>query len=293
MLTDIGVKDSAVERLLDAVGYAVLPPVKGDVLAHYLDETALTMSRVGPQKPNYNSGFDVGNELRDQTFDRLCNDFVPELYKHLEEVEIVFGAVFIKRRFSGTDGRLRVHCDPSLLPDESRQRHLNCWIPLVDVDETNGMLWVVPGSHRAVAPVHAFSIPSPFGEITKTVMAHGHPVPLRRGDVLLFDNRLLHYSLENRSAADRPAIILSMVPRASKLVSFYRSGRPDWLVEVYTRPRGRTHLAAFQHTIERPTDGTFLGYLDFQPEHLTAGEFMARVTSKQFKAPYSFRIIPR
>ncbi|WP_024806325.1 phytanoyl-CoA dioxygenase family protein [Nocardia sp. BMG51109] len=82
--------------------------------------------------------------------------------------------------------------------DEADSRILTCWIPLVPVDAESGCLAVVPGSHRhGVLP----KITDEYG-ITRLrePLAHtGEPVPLRPGDALLFDDLVLHRSLDNVS----------------------------------------------------------------------------------------------
>lgn len=79
-------------------------------------------------------------------------------------------------------------------------RILTCWIPLVPVDVDSGCLAVVPGSHRqGVLP----KITDEFGitklrdapELTTAAM----PVPLQPGDALVFNDLVLHRSLDNIS----------------------------------------------------------------------------------------------
>ena len=87
------------------------------------------------------------------------------------------------------------------------------WIPLVDVDEHNGCLQVLPGSHRQgrVAARHAES-----GQWTpaEEVERYGQPrsVPMKSGDVLIFSHLTLHASGENSTDLVRWSIDLRYSP---------------------------------------------------------------------------------
>ncbi len=72
---------------------------------------------------------------------------------------------------------------------------LTVWIALSDTDERNGCLWVLPGSHRAGLQAHQ----SVQGLRGAAVDEEGVPVPMRKGDALLFGGLLMHRSLPNRT----------------------------------------------------------------------------------------------
>lgn len=83
------------------------------------------------------------------------------------------------------------------------------WIPLQDVDESNGCLMVAPGSQRlGVAPVRvaldALGIRTPA--LADPTLPDGFPhlsLPMRLGEVLVFSAVLLHRSQDNRSGVAR------------------------------------------------------------------------------------------
>jgi hypothetical protein len=81
---------------------------------------------------------------------------------------------------------------------------VTAWIPLVDVDEANGCLWVIPGSHRwgllAGERGDDYNI-----RTLEDVERRGHPqpVPMRRGDVLFFSNLIFHASKVNATRGVR------------------------------------------------------------------------------------------
>jgi len=84
-------------------------------------------------------------------------------------------------------------------------RSVATWLPLDDVDETNGCLWYLPGSHRGEVLRHRHLGGNPdvhvleIDEAADTDAARS--VPLRAGGLVLHHPRSLHYAGTN--ATDR------------------------------------------------------------------------------------------
>ena len=85
--------------------------------------------------------------------------------------------------------------------DAASHRIITAWLPLVNTDETNGCMRVIPGSHQwgyqqaemdeehhAYRPLEG---PSLRGDVVEC--------PMRVGDVLIFNNLLMHCSGANTS----------------------------------------------------------------------------------------------
>lgn len=89
---------------------------------------------------------------------------------------------------------------------------VTCFVYLDDADETNGCLEVVPRSHLDRSTC-AFKDSSHF-EVDPDSFDHDliRPVPLRAGDMIVFDPYLLHFSDVNRSAAPRRTIVYTYNP---------------------------------------------------------------------------------
>lgn len=96
------------------------------------------------------------------------------------------------------------------------QQYLTFWIPLVDVDETNGCPWIVPGLHRDGTLAHW---ETPIGlkclEESETAVC----VPARRGDIILFSSLSPHRTGPNlRDGTIRKAYILQYAPDGAHTV---------------------------------------------------------------------------
>jgi ectoine hydroxylase-related dioxygenase (phytanoyl-CoA dioxygenase family) len=93
-------------------------------------------------------------------------------------------------------------------PDTADMTILTVWVPLVDTDETNGCMQIVPGSHTwgyvdaEMDPDHKAY--RPLQDPTE----RGDPISceMKVGDVLIFRNLTLHRSLPNTSDHTRWSI---------------------------------------------------------------------------------------
>lgn len=94
-----------------------------------------------------------------------------------------------------------------------RLRIVTAWVPLVDVDERNGCLWVIPGSHRWGLQDGARDEAGNMRS-ARDVIERGTPEPLvmRRGDLAVFSNLTYHSSQLNRTRTVRWNVDLRYLP---------------------------------------------------------------------------------
>ena len=88
------------------------------------------------------------------------------------------------------------------------------WMPLVDTDERNGCLWIVPGSHQAGLLEHG---PAGVNPVLReaTTEREAVPLPLEAGHAVAFTGLTLHGSGPNHTEAARPALFVRYCdPRA-------------------------------------------------------------------------------
>lgn len=107
--------------------------------------------------------------------------------------------------------------------DERVTRAVFLWCPLVDVDESNGALSVVPGSHRWSEAVRPSRTTEASDGLQAGLEALSQMVPMRAGQALAFDPATFHGSGPNLTDAQRPALTLAFVEEGSQLVHFHES----------------------------------------------------------------------
>ena len=126
------------------------------------------------------------------------------------------GGCFIKLPLSGL---VSLHQDWTITDGA---RALNVWCPLVDVDDRNGGLRVVEGSHRLFPNISAPAIPPYFHAYSDTLRKRSRLLELTAGEAVIFDSTLLHWSKANSSRHMRPVAAFNCVPFGAAQL-FYRA----------------------------------------------------------------------
>ncbi|MFM7063516.1 MAG: phytanoyl-CoA dioxygenase family protein [Actinomycetes bacterium] len=227
------VLDEAHGAELGEFGYTVLPALSPEELRE-VQQLASTLG-TAPDDPKraLNWTFHSHDAAHKQRVDAALHRTVwPMVETHFADYT-PFLSTFITK-WPGPDGGFAPHQDPTLV-DERDWVGVTAWIPLLDVNETNGMLWFVPGSHRMPGGFRVADVDqSPFVECETAVLTeHGVGVPLAAGEVLVFDNRVIHFSLPNISST--PRVVASFGLRPSGAPSTL-ARLVDHTVEVYPLP---------------------------------------------------------
>jgi hypothetical protein len=188
----------------------------------------------------------IQNTLK-EVFDRLLVDY-----------KITVNSFIVK--LPGPKSSFALHQDSTGL-DEYRYSPLSLWIPLQKTDITNGTLCVVPKSHKLFYPYRGITIPAPYAEYEVVLRKYLVPLSFEAGDILMFDNRMVHYSHTNTTAQPRIVALSGAFHKNAGIETcFMDKNNPAREVEVYSQPddyvlSNRSFLDG-QH--ERPTTGKLL-----------------------------------
>lgn len=128
-------------------------------------------------------------------------------------------------------------------PDADESDILTVWFPLMDADEENGCLQVVPGSHRSDLMTHCpgMKSSSPSGlQIPESEFEVGkaQAVPLKKGDVLFMTKFTVHSSLPNNSDRIRWSFDLRYNPIGQ---STGRTNFPGFVARSRSNPDSELH----------------------------------------------------
>ena len=126
-------------------------------------------------------------------------------------------------------------------PDQSvvlseRSQILTVWIPMVDVDEKNGCLQIIPGSHkRGLRPAQRDKNGRQVPIEDVETWADVKNIKMKVGDVCVFGNLTFHRSLANISDGIRWSIDLRYSPTGSPLEWLHRKW-PGFIARSQRRP---------------------------------------------------------
>jgi hypothetical protein len=271
--------DPARQEELYRNGYTAVRLLSADEAASLLAQ--LTATRLdgdfenrngGPNSSYHASVLDPDLHYKRQVNDIVRDAFGPPLAKILDGYRVATSGFLAKPAGGGAVGLHRDWTMTASVDDIC----LNIWCPLVDVDDTNGTLRLLAGSHRLVPNIEAPYVPFCFQPYAVELLQRATPVPLKAGEALIFDTSILHGSRVNMSERLRPVAVSLWVPQDATLV-FHRLDRTS----------GGTRLEQFdmeedgyvEHTAQDFFGGTIrrrsLGFVNIQNRAVSLAEFEA------------------
>lgn len=154
---------------------------------------------------------------------------IPIVSKYFVNYQALIGAFLIKR--VGDDTYMNLHQDWNLT-DEEQYLSFNIWIPLQDIDNENGCLQFLPGSHNiipTIRPNHkydwAFRNVIPF--ISKRLVS----VFPKKGQCVLINHAIVHSSEVNKKNIPRVAAFLTLIPKDAPILHYFSEDKEH--VELY------------------------------------------------------------
>jgi hypothetical protein len=261
------IKDADVRKTVHEKGFFIDEIEHLDVLNRLnqlYEETHQLKSEEGGM---FYSVYSQDTAYRKHIFEECSKIFTPFLNEKFVDFKVVIYSFVVK--LPGKKSEFYLHQDTTGL-DETKHSPLSLWIPLQDVDKNNGCLGIIPKSHNFFSPYRSISFPAPFDHIQQKVKQYLQPLPMKKGEVLIFDNRILHHSFSNNSNQPRVALICGLFPKEAKFITChkpeYKCGGKIELIEhnddyLLT---GKNFLIDCQ---KRPETGESLGWVeDLYPE---------------------------
>jgi ectoine hydroxylase-related dioxygenase (phytanoyl-CoA dioxygenase family) len=216
-------RDDRVQRTFDTNGFVTLPLLDA---ADVQQLTALFVETTGGTVQNTAYGMYIGLEDPDlarkrDVLARVSSIVLPKAREHFHHCKPHLGSFLVKA--PGEGSYTYPHQDWTFV-DTPLYRSMTVWIALVDVDESNGALGFVRGSHQFFdKPVGS---PSPAFR----TCSQGHEailyeylefVPLKAGHAVVFDNRTIHGATPNLTHAPRIAVAVGMTPQEAQLYHYF------------------------------------------------------------------------
>lgn len=221
--------DSKHEKSISDKGYTVirnfLPESKCVLLSEFFKQNDIVDSRAFSIS-NWNSNA----AHRNLVYNTITETLLPHSEKWLDNFVPVLGVFTIKR--SGSQSDMLLHQDWALV-DETKFRSVSIWVALCDMDRHNGNLQVAEYSHLYAGFPRGMNTPVTF-ENMRSILHEKWLVdlPLKKGDAVVFDHRLIHASPENNSHQVRLAAVMALIPAEAELLHYYMHPGVDSELEI-------------------------------------------------------------
>ena len=158
---------------------------------------------------NYkNTVFDFVTKKIQSKLDDVLNDYEPLIINFVQK-ELGLGEVPVHQNWN--------------FVDETKYASVSVWCPLVDVAEINGTIEMVDGSHLAFRDVlRSPSITWFFtGYENHIIKKYCKPIEVKAGEVLIFDDSIIHYSKPNFGTYNRLVIQVIAKPKEAQAKHYY------------------------------------------------------------------------
>lgn len=174
--------------------------------------------------PNCNKTFYTTQWITDREYKKgiyslinsVINEKMLQLFKNYRSVYSYF---MVKHPNDKTFSH--IHQDWSII-DESQYIGINSWIPLIDVNSNNGAISVFPKSHKKYIKPRGSNIELDYYSNYQALEKEKNiTLSLKKGDLLLFDNRLLHATCNNKSDKTRVAVGNIIIPNNASITHYY------------------------------------------------------------------------
>ncbi|MCS6955796.1 MAG: phytanoyl-CoA dioxygenase family protein [Candidatus Calescibacterium sp.] len=204
--------------------------------------------------------------------DSINTIIYPSLTKVIFDFKIVASAFMIKK--PEADSYLNFHIDPTMT-----YKHLNnvaLWIPLCDIDETNGLFYLEPYT-KYMIDYYTPSMPSPFFGYEELIRQNSICFKFKKGEALFFDNRILHSTGKNESGTTRVAIVTKLLDAGAPLATPYYEAEKsiNRQVSLFEHRRNIFLTGEFRNSTP-PPDSVYIEYLDHLPMRYSQEEYLAR-----------------
>ncbi|MCS6935182.1 MAG: phytanoyl-CoA dioxygenase family protein [Chitinophagales bacterium] len=278
-------KDEKLQRLFDLNGYVIVPFLQEQQVRELRDYFFATH----PQIPDgfYSSSFnhDAGHKKSiNEKIESVLHWQVAAYFNNIKKL----GSCFLCKR-PGPSSAMPIHQDWTVV-DEPNYDSVTIWIPLQDVDETNGAMQVVEGSHRFSVALRAPSLEDPLRDIQAELREDLKTLPMKAGEALIFSHALIHASPPNMREEPRIVVTYGLVDNGASLMFYHKS--ENGKIEQYKV--GEDFFQRYNTQIgERPRFGKLLRTLDYSQQYLTPTDYRkAKLKYKQTKAECMYKMKP-
>lgn len=233
----------------------------------------------------YPSAYSEDKHYRNQ-IDKELTQFGKQRFDELfQQYQIMNGCFIVKQ--PGYDSYLHVHQDMTLV-DESNYVGINIWTTTVDLTPENGVLYLLPGSHRFFPTYRGHTIPGFYDPIQEEIKDYMVPLYLKAGQAIIFDQSIVHFSPPNLSDKIRIVTNVFVTNSTAQFRTCYHDKNDPAFkgkVELFEQEKSfMTDYEQFGHDIfSKPKQGVSLGLVKYEFPQLTLEMLENKFKKKQLR----------
>jgi ectoine hydroxylase-related dioxygenase (phytanoyl-CoA dioxygenase family) len=273
------------EQLFNLNGYIVIP---------FLDSAEVKALRTvfletHPDIPDgfYSTSFHADEKQKQHINEKIEAALAGIVSRHFEKITKL-GSCFLNKQ-PGVQSEMPIHQDWTVV-EEPAFDSITIWIPLQDVDESNGAMQVLEGSHRFSGSLRSPTLENPFKNVQPEVRQDLKLLPMKAGEALIFSHALLHASPPNMSAQPRIAVTYGLIDARAQL-QFYHKDEEGKVEQYYVDEK---FFQQYNTQIgQRPASGSLQKTFDYTQHFIEPAEY--RQKQHQFlykKSAAMFKMIP-
>lgn len=218
--------DDNLDETLEKKGFVIVPFLSekeiSGLSSFYYDHHSKVLEGM------YATAHSTDLELRLKMNDFIRGIFEPVISRYFVNCNPLGGSYIAKGK--GELGMLRPHQDWNIV-DETHFRSFNIWVPLVDLNESNGALYLMPGSHKWVRTYRSANIPFAYPEKEEELWQTMTGLRMKAGEALIYDHRLIHASSANSTDEIRLTCVYGIIPEGAEM--YYYHQKDASTIEVY------------------------------------------------------------
>lgn len=269
----------------DRYGYVVVPFLSKE----NIDELKTFFYEMHKEIPDgfYSSSFNTDEKHKAEVNAKVEGVFeekVGELFTDIRKL----GSCFLNKQ-PGAESEMPIHQDWTVV-DESKYASVTIWVPLQDVDVSNGAIQVIDGSHRFSDAIRSPSLKDPLDDIRGELRKDLKLLPMKAGEAFIFNQALMHSSPPNMSENSRIAVTYGLIHTNADL-RFYHSNESGVLEQYAVND---SFFQEYNTQIgERPKNATLVQEFDYKQQMLDIATYRAKRNKfKQMESNLNFKMKP-
>lgn len=278
-------KDKNLQSQFNLNGYIVIP----FLTVAQVEELRSFFFTTHPALPDgfYSSSFnsDAQHKQRvNEKIDLVLNDAVNNCFGNIQKL----GGCFLNKQ-PGIASEMPIHQDWTVV-NEPEFDSITVWIPLQDVNETNGAIQVIDGSHRFSTALRSPTLEDPFKNVQNELRKDLKLVPMKAGEAFIFSQALLHASPPNLSNQPRVAVTYGLINSEAQLMFYHRN--PEGQTEHYLV--NENFFQEYNTQIgQRPVNAELKNVFSYEQHFVSAEEYKGmKQKFLQQKAASMYKMIP-